>query len=158
MSQHTDGPIVYKPVLRSKCRSVPSPGWLLAGLVVFLLLASPCRGQNWTEVGPKPFLGINPLDHSKFEPMSGQVSSIAVDLVNDPTGNTVYVGSSSGGLWKSTNGLSSSPHFVLLSDQTKSLSVGAVALDTTKHPPTIFVGTGAPDNSANVASFTGTGI
>src|SRR5262249_30805201 len=37
-------------------------------------------------------------------------------------------------------------------------SVGAVALDTTKNPPIIFVGTGAPDNAGNVASYTGTGI
>jgi photosystem II stability/assembly factor-like uncharacterized protein len=90
--------------------------------------------------------------------MSGQVSAIAVDWVNDQSGNTVYVGSSSGGLWKSTNGLSAVPRFELLSDQNRSLSVGSVALDMRTNPPSIYVGTGAPDNSSNVSSFTGIGI
>src|SRR5262249_35013577 len=78
----------------------------------------------------------------------------------------VYVVSCSGALGKSVTGLCSpikpplckAPHFTLLSDQTKSLSVGAVALENSTPTPTIFVGTGAPDNSANVAGFTGTGI
>src|SRR5262249_25535363 len=75
-------------------------------------------------------------------------------------GNTVYVGSSSGGLWKSINGLrgTPAPNFQLLSDQTRTLSVGAVAVDNSTNPPTIFVGTGAPDNSANLASYNGAGI
>jgi hypothetical protein len=90
--------------------------------------------------------------------MSGQVGAIAVDLAHDSSGNLVYVGSSSGGLWKSTNGLSSIPHFVPLSDQSQSLSVGAIALDTRSKPPTIYVGTGMPDNSANISSYTGVGI
>jgi hypothetical protein len=110
----------------------------------------------WKEVIPKPFQGFNPL--GGMEAMSGQVSAIAVDLVHDPTGNLVYVGSSSGGVWKSTNGLSASANFVPLSDQSQSLSVGAIALDTRTNPPTIYVGTGAPDNSSNISSYTGVGI
>ena len=105
----------------------------------------------WQEVRAKSFLAGN-------QALSGQVSAIAVDLVNDPTGNTVYVGSSSGGVWKSSNGLSASPRFALISDQKQSLSVGAIALDTRTNPPRIYVGTGAPDNSANISSYTGTGI
>ena len=111
---------------------------------------------SWKEVIPKPFQGLNFL--GGMEAMSGQVSAITVDLVHDPTGNLVYVGSSSGGVWKSTNGLSASPHFVALSDQSQSLSVGAIALDTRTNPPTIYVGTGAPDNSSNISSYTGVGI
>ena len=111
---------------------------------------------SWKEVIPKPFQAFNPL--GGMEAMSGQVSAIAVDLVHDPTGNLVYVGSSSGGVWKSTNGLSASPNFVPLSDQSQSLSVGAIALDTRTNPPTIYVGTGAPDNSSNMNSYTGVGI
>lgn len=113
-------------------------------------------GGSWTEVGPSPFLGINP--EGGLETMSGQVSAIAVDLKNDPTGNTVYVGSSSGGVWKSTNGLSAHPSFNPISDPSQSLSVGAITLDTRSNPPVIFVGTGAPDNSANISAYTGVGI
>jgi hypothetical protein len=111
----------------------------------------------WIEVGPKPFFGINPLTCRADETMSGQVSAIAVDLAHDPSGNLIYVGSSSGGLWKSTNGLDAVPRFELLSDQTRSLSVGSIALAPTV-PPTIYVGTGAPDNSGNISSYTGVGI
>lgn len=110
---------------------------------------------SWQEVTAQPFLGLNPAGR---ETMSGQVSAIAVDLAHDPTGNTVYVGSSSGGVWKSTNGLSANPKLVPLSDQSQSLSVGALALDTRTNPPTIYVGTGAPDNSSNIAGYTGVGI
>jgi photosystem II stability/assembly factor-like uncharacterized protein len=81
-----------------------------------------------------------------------------VDLAHDPSGNLVYVGSSSGGVWKSTDGLSPRPQFVPISEQAQSLSVGALALDSRTNPPTIYVGTGAPDNSANISSYTGTGI
>ncbi|MGC1648771.1 MAG: hypothetical protein WA741_23380, partial [Candidatus Sulfotelmatobacter sp.] len=89
---------------------------------------------------------------------AGQVSAIAVDLNNDSSGNTVYVGTSSGGLWKSTNGLSSFATFTLLSDQSQSLSIGALAVDTKSGASNVYVGTGAPDNSSNVSAYTGTGI
>jgi photosystem II stability/assembly factor-like uncharacterized protein len=118
----------------------------------------PVFGGSWFELGPTPFFGLNPETGMPDETMSGQVSAIAVDLAHDPSGNLVYVGSSSGGLWKSTNGLSATPRFVPLSDQSQSLSVGAVALNTRSNPPTIYVGTGAPDNSANISSYTGVGI
>ena len=111
---------------------------------------------SWQEVNAQPFLGLNPLGGR--ETISGQVSAIAVDLVHDPSGNLVYVGSSSGGVWKSTNGLSANPKFVPLSDQSQSLSVGALALDTRTDPPTLYVGTGAPDNSSNISGYTGVGI
>jgi photosystem II stability/assembly factor-like uncharacterized protein len=115
-------------------------------------------GASWIELGPRPFLGLNPVTGRPDETMSGQVSAIAVDLAHDPSGNLVYVGSSSGGLWKSTNGLSPTPRFASLSDQARALSVGSIALDTRTRPATVFVGTGAPDNSANVSSYTGAGI
>jgi hypothetical protein len=112
---------------------------------------------TWSQIGPNPLQGVNPVAGEGYELMSGQVSAIAVDLANDATGNTVYVGSSSGGLWKSTNGLTGGS-FIPLSDQSNSLSVGAIALDSRTNPPKIYVGTGAPDNSANISSYTGVGI
>jgi photosystem II stability/assembly factor-like uncharacterized protein len=126
------------------------------------------RGQTfqgaWTEVGPIGYTGIPTLGAN--EPMSGQVSALAVDLNRDPTGNLVYVGSSSGGLWRSTDGLCASPPhphctnptFVPISDQSLPLSVGAIALDPRSNPATIYVGSGAPDNSSNISSYTGEGI
>ena len=40
---------------------------------------------------------------------AGQVNAIAVDP-SDPSGNTVYVGGASGGIWKTTDFLTTSPN------------------------------------------------
>jgi photosystem II stability/assembly factor-like uncharacterized protein len=110
----------------------------------------------WQEVTRQSFAAFSPAGGT--DTTSGQVSAIAIDLVHDSSGNTVYVGSSSGGVWRSINGLSANPTFTPMSDPSQSLSVGALALDTRTNPPKIYVGTGAPDNSANISGYTGTGI
>ena len=53
--------------------------------------------EQWTAVGPAPITGS-----------SGQVSAIAVDP-SDTSGNTVYVAGASGGIWKTTNFLTTNP-------------------------------------------------
>lgn len=76
--------------------------------------------------------------------MAGRITSI--DVVNsDPT--TVYVGSASGGIWKSDNGgISWNPIF---EDQTTA-SIGAIAIQQS-NPSVIWAGTGEgnPRNSLN---------
>jgi subtilisin-like proprotein convertase family protein len=59
--------------------------------------SNPLASQAWSPVG-----GAS----STFE--SGQVNAIAVDP-SDPTGNTVYVGGASGGVWKTTDFLTTNP-------------------------------------------------
>jgi subtilisin-like proprotein convertase family protein len=54
--------------------------------------------QEWTSVGPAAITGA-----------AGQVSIIAVDK-SDPSGNTVYVAGASGGIWKTTNFLTTNPN------------------------------------------------
>ena len=64
------------------------------------LYAAPgTTGGGWTELGPRP------QADGTYGNVSGRVTSLAVDLVHDPTGNTVYMGSAYGGVWKSTNAL-----------------------------------------------------
>jgi hypothetical protein len=109
-------------------------------------------GISWSELGAQGY------QTSSGDALSGQVSAIAVDLDGDPTGNLVYVGSASGGLWKSTNGRAANAQFKLVSDRTHTLSVGAIALDASATPTTIYVGTGAPDNAGNISSYTGAGV
>ena len=110
---------------------------------------------NWAPLGPSPQL-------SSWGPVSGRITSLATDLVHDPTGNTVYVGSAFGGLWRSTNAQSTDsanpPHFEPLVDidHWYSLSVGSIALDTSANPPTIYVGTGEANNALD--SYYGVGI
>lgn len=74
--------------------------------------------------------------------MSGRVTTIDVDLLNP---ERIYIGTASGGLWRSENsGISWQPLF----DDQKTASIGAVAIDPT-NPDVIWVGTGEgnPRNS-----------
>ena len=76
--------------------------------------------------------------------MSGRVT--AIDAVHD-NGDIIYVGSASGGVWKSTNGgIDWAPIF----DDQKVMSIGAVAIQQS-NPDVIWVGTGEgnPRNSLN---------
>lgn len=68
--------------------------------------------------------------------MSGRIS--AIDAVQEGQRLTVYVGSASGGVWKSTNGGTTyKPVF----DKQPVQSIGAVAIDP-KNPKVVWVGTG----------------
>lgn len=76
--------------------------------------------------------------------MSGRVTSIDV-VTSDP--NTIYAGTASGGLWKSTSGgIKWNPIF----DNQATASIGAVAVQQS-NPSVIWVGTGEgnPRNSLN---------
>ncbi len=121
--------------------------------------SSPPSGPScdWTELGPSP------LDDSSdnltayvYGKVSGRVTSLALDLANDPTANTLYVGTAYGGVWKSTNALSGSPIFLPLSDPAQSLAVGAVGLDSSVNPPILYVGTGELNMDGD--SYYGVGI
>lgn len=77
--------------------------------------------------------------------MSGRVT--AIDAVHDNP-NTIYAGSASGGLWKSTSGgITWTPIF----DEEKVHSIGAISIYQ-KNPNIIWVGTGEgnPRNSLNM--------
>ncbi|HKP37379.1 MAG TPA: hypothetical protein VJT71_11005 [Pyrinomonadaceae bacterium] len=68
--------------------------------------------------------------------MSGRIS--ALDAVHEGQRLTIYVGSASGGVWKSTNGGTT---FKPVFDKQAVQSIGAVTIDP-KNPKTIWVGTG----------------
>jgi len=68
--------------------------------------------------------------------MSGRVSALAAVRENGRL--TVYVGSASGGVWKSINGGTT---FKPVFDKESALSIGAVAIDP-QSPKTLWVGTG----------------
>ena len=68
--------------------------------------------------------------------MSGRIA--AVDAVQEGQRLTVYVGSASGGVWKSVNGGTT---FKPVFDKQAMQSIGAVTIDP-KNPKTIWVGTG----------------
>jgi photosystem II stability/assembly factor-like uncharacterized protein len=68
--------------------------------------------------------------------MSGRVA--AIDAVHEGQRLTIYIGSASGGVWKSVNGGTTyKPVF----DKQPVQSIGAITIDP-KHPKTVWVGTG----------------
>jgi hypothetical protein len=72
----------------------------------------------WTAAGP---VGVNSLSYGL---VTGRVAAIALDP-SDTTGNTVYLGTTGGGVWKSQNGAASpagSVQFLPLTDQASALS------------------------------------
>ncbi len=109
-------------------------------LLVFLLFFSNAFAQKLDvsllkEMAPR---AIGPAG------MSGRVTTIDVDLSNP---DIIYIGTASGGVWKSTSGgIDWTPIF----DKEKTQSIGAIQINQ-KNPSEIWVGTGEgnPRNSQN---------
>jgi hypothetical protein len=113
----------------------------------------------WSSVGPQQIASQN------YGNVTGRVTSIAIDPA-DATGNTVYVGTTGGGVWKSTNaaGAASSVTFVPLTDTLPvfnanasgvampSLSIGAISVNN----GVVLAGTGDPNDATD--SYYGEGI
>src|SRR5271163_2839153 len=109
----------------------------------------------WNALGPLPLLnevptfGGVPLG-SALAGVTGRVTAI----VADPTvSGRLFVGTGDGGVWMRANaGAAFAPIF----DLEPALSVGSLALDTTTTPPTLYVGTGEGNGSAD--SYYGEGL
>jgi len=113
----------------------------------------------WRAVGP---LQVGSVAYGK---VTGRVTSIAVDPA-DTTGNTVYVGTTGGGVWKSTNaaGAAASVQFAPLTDTLPvfsldsgnsaiaSLSIGALSVAN----GVVLAGTG--DTNDALDSYYGSGL
>ena len=96
---------------------------------------------SWLPIGPAQ------VGTSAYGNITGRVTSIAVDP-SDPSGNTVYLGTTGGGVWKSTNatGGPGQVTFTPLTDTlpvfsanagstaTASLSIGAISVNYWCHP------------------------
>jgi large repetitive protein len=105
--------------------------------------------EAWTAVGPAAITGA-----------SGQIGAIAVDP-SDPSGNTVYVGGASGGIWKTTDFLTTSPNgptYVPLTnfDATNSVNIGGITVFGRNHDPnqSIIIAATGDGNTEN----TGPGV
>jgi len=110
---------------------------------------NPQASNTWTQLGP----GSTTAPTSNGE--AGQVGAIAVDP-SDPSGNTVYVAGSSGGIWKTTNFLTTSPNgptYVPLTDfgPAFGMNIGGIAVFPRNNDPNqsiIIAGTGFADARA----------
>ena len=116
----------------------------------------------WQPLGPGSVLT------QLYGAVTGRVTAIALDP-NDPSGNTVYLGTTGGGVWKSTTaaGPLSAVSFTPLTDTLPifsinagsstipSLSIGAVAVQPAPNP-VVLAGTGDPNDATD--SLYGEGI
>src|SRR5262249_45373048 len=79
-------------------------------------------------------------DASGIAPFAGAVRAI-VAHPTDP--DVVWIGSVNGGIWKSTDATSASPHWTAELDHARSLSIGAMEMDPTDGSHgTLVAGTG----------------
>jgi hypothetical protein len=114
----------------------------------------------WQPVGPLQ------VSTAEWNLVTGRVTGIAADP-SDPTGNTVYVGTTGGGVWKSTNaaGSPAAATFTPLTDdlsafpdssaKISSLSIGAVSVQP-GGTGVILAGTGDPNDATD--SWYGVGL
>jgi hypothetical protein len=107
--------------------------------------------QTWNQIGPSPIIsnlsGSSTASYD-YGPVVGRVISLAVDP-GDSSGNTVYVGGATGGLWKSTNAATLNASNITWSpllDSQPTLSVGAIAVQP-GNSQLLILGTGEPNFS-----------
>jgi photosystem II stability/assembly factor-like uncharacterized protein len=126
--------------------------------------ATPLEGENgsdppggfaWNFIGPEPILDALANFGGTFAgagfDATGRIAAIAAD---SSTPGRIFVGAANGGVWMSTDDGAS---FRAIGDSLPSLAIGAIALDSVNtDPPTIYVGTGEGNSSAD--SYYGIGI
>ena len=111
--------------------------------------ANPQSRNTWTPVGPAPITG-----------RTSRVGGLAVDP-SDPSGNTVYVGGATGGIWKTTNFLTTAPGgptYVPLTDfgPTNAINIGGIAVfgrNSDTNQSVVVVATGEGDTGLPGVGF-----
>jgi hypothetical protein len=139
------------PAARSgrRASSMPRPNCKLSveRLEDRTLMAASLTGvPNWIEQGPGPIVG-GQTQGLTDNPVTGAVEAIAI---RPGASGTVLIGTTEGGIWRTTN-INASPVFwTPLTDQMPSLAISSIAFspfDTTNR--TLFAGTGNFSNGGN---------
>jgi hypothetical protein len=154
---------------RTSAPHLPPAAALLRARAQHLALQQLARAHStadltaaWQPLGPNSVLSPT------YNNLTGRITAIAPDP-NDATGNTVYLGTTGGGVWKSTNaaGTLASVTFSPLTDTLPvfsanagtgvlpSLSIGALAVQPNLNP-VVLAGTGDPNDATD--SYYGEGI
>jgi photosystem II stability/assembly factor-like uncharacterized protein len=120
---------------------------ILVILAALSAAAAVSQAQSWIPIGPAPISGDSnpPLASANS---SGLISDIAIDP-SGSTDSTIYIATSAGGVWKTTNGGS---NWIPTTDSMPVLTMGAVALDPS-NPSIVYAGVGGPH-----CCYTGGGI
>ncbi len=113
------------------------------------------QAASWQAVGPAAVVSAT------YGALSGRITALALDP-NDATGNTLYAGTTGGGVWKSTNaaGASGAVTLTALTDTLPafsanagsaviaSLSIGSLAVQPSVNP-VVLAGTGDPNDATD---------
>ena len=120
---------------------------------------NPLSSDVWTAVGPASIGGGdtgNP--EAGVGGASGRIGGLVVDP-SDPSGNTVFTGGASGGVWKTTDFLNpNGPTWIPLTDfgPTFSLNIGSIAVFGRNNDPRqsiVFAATGEGDTGSTGVGF-----
>ncbi len=99
--------------------------WILAVVVGAPLQAQ--VGGAWQQVGPAPSHG-GQVEGITNREVTGAVNAIAV---HPSDANILYVGAVNGGIWRTANATAAAPTWTRLTDDLRSLSIGALEFDPT---------------------------
>ncbi len=124
--------------------------------------APPSNGVAWVQIGTGGTTTASGSSNQDYGVAAGRATTVVVDQ-GDSTGNTVYLGGATGGLWRTKNATASASLSCLsggvcwtpLIDDQATLAVGAVAVQP-GNSNLVLVGTGEANNSAD--SYYGLGI
>ncbi len=121
-----------------------------------LLLALQQIKQMRKEMAGRRMSGIEDAKFVERGPnnIGGRTRTIVID-VRDPERKTIWVGSVSGGLWKTTDVTADDPNFVSVDDFMDCLAIGSLAQDPT-NPEVFYAGTG--EGFGNSEAVRGVGI
>jgi hypothetical protein len=104
------------------------------------LVAGAIPNLNWVELGPKN--------------CGGRTRSLCVDL-NDPSGKTVFAGSVSGGIWKTTDVTAAEPNWIAVNNLFGNIAISSIVQDPL-NKQNIYFTTG--EGYGNTGSVRGIGI
>src|SRR5204863_4337944 len=83
-------------------------------------------------------------------PVSGSIEAVAIDPTN---GNVVYLGTTNGGIWKTTNATAATPTWTPLTDTIfPSLGINSLAVSPISST-TLYVGSGSVSSFGGAAGF-----
>ena len=119
---------------------IPKERLLAAMNYLSTLRTGQTNNLTWQERGPNN--------------IGGRCRAIMIDK-RDPTGNTVFAGSISGGIFKTTNFTSSPPNWTVVNDQMANLAVTVIVQDK-NNLNTMYAGTG--EGWFNIDEVRGAGI
>lgn len=129
---------------------VASAGAAAAALAV--MRNEPDSERSWKSVGPAVGTVPGPVTYTGApSSVSGRVTSVLVaPNCHGDNDCTVYVGAAGGGVWRSDDALSSTPHWRSASRGLPTTSMGSLALaQVGEGDATLYAGTGEPNGSSD---------